>query len=179
MQWFYLKSPISLHNLRYQIVMPSPSSQGCCSIIPNQNILKSIVLTIPKVCILSITIITIIANIINIIINISLNHLTIPKVCPFIDQTESPFTFVVLSTPDMVLKWLAPFIALMTAKKKIISHGWYLWNLWMLRISLLGGFGFFQNDCWDQWWWYDGHPWYSWLLSAENTTDELSVHLNW
>ena len=33
--------------------MPSPSSQGCCSIIPNQNILKSIVLTIPKVCILS------------------------------------------------------------------------------------------------------------------------------
>ena len=52
-------------------------------------------------------------------------------------------------------------------------------KLGMLRISFLGGFGFFQNDCWDQWWWYDGHPWYSWLLSAENTTDELSVHLNW
>ena len=108
-----------------------------------------------------------------------LNHLTIPKVCPFIDQTESPFTFVVLSTPDMVLKWLAPFIALMTAKKKIISHGWYLWNLRMLRISYWGGFGFFEMTVRDQWWWYDGHPWYSWLLSAENTTDELSVHLNW
>ena len=71
MQWFHLKSLIPLQSLKYQLVMPSPSSQGCCSIIPNQNILKSIVLTIPKVCILSITIITIIANIINIIINIS------------------------------------------------------------------------------------------------------------
>ena len=57
-----LKSLISLQNLKYQLVMPSRYSQGCCSIIPNQNILKSIVLTIPKVCVLSITIITIIIS---------------------------------------------------------------------------------------------------------------------
>ena len=88
-----------------------------------------------------------------------------PKKCVFTRADLSFTPCVFLSIPDMVVKWQP---ALLTVNK---------WRK-QKRIFCLERYLILEPLVEDQRCWCDRHLWYSWLLSAENTTDELSAYLN-